>query len=266
MPRAERIIVRSDHMREVVLQADPTLHDTVAVAMRGYDVSLMGATTPSQTLHEQYPQCTFFMAVVAPLEKESGIAFVLQAASFTLRQYSSVGLVICGDGKERDMLKKIVQEKGISGNVFFEPMPHELASLISAAQVLIVPRQTHASEEALRVAALLGVPAIVSEDALHDDVFEHQQSALVCKRDDLGCAIQSIKTYMNDSVLRIRYAKEAKRRAQVHTVAAHTAGEALYAVLSDAVFAHYAKEDGGVNAAPIIRETPSPITGNQPHV
>jgi hypothetical protein len=145
-------------------------------------------------------------------------------------------------------------------------MPHDLAPHISEVQVLIIPRRTHVSEEVLRIAAFLGVPTILSEDALHDDLFEHQQSALVCKRDDLGCAIQSIKTYMNDSVLRIRYATEAQRRAKAQAVSAQTAGEALYTVLNDAVFAHYEKEDGGVNTAPIITETPSTITGNQSHV
>jgi hypothetical protein len=68
------------------------------------------------------------------------------------------------------------------------------------------------TERTLMQAVSLELPVITTTGANLGGVLEHNASALICKPGDLGCAIQSVTHYMNNSAERLRFAKEAKTR------------------------------------------------------
>ncbi len=209
---AEHIFVTTERLKRTMLARHELGEDAMTIVPPYVELSADTTFTVDRgLLHVQYPTFTFTLLVVAPLSKDTRVTFVLNAAQYTLRQYPSIGLFVIGDGPERKALEALVQSKGLERQVIFlgdvSPLPY-----LASAGILLSLADDEETEEILTQAVSLLLPVITTVSATLGGVLEHNVSALICKSNDLGCAIQSVTRYMNNSVERIRFAKEAKSR------------------------------------------------------
>lgn len=227
LPRAERIRVRSEQLRDMVARFVQGSGERIDIVPRHIDSTAFEASSTSRLLQEKYPQFTFIILVVAALGRGSGVDSALNAAANALRQYPKLGLVVLGDGPETERLAALATEKGLVGKVYFESMPDDIAPYLRSAHMLIMPKAALLSEEILMSAAAVGLPVLVSKDAALPEIFLDRTSAMVCAPNDVGCAIQAITLLMNDSMLRERLSSEARRRAHAAVQNVAVGGESL---------------------------------------
>ncbi len=244
LPRAERIRARSIRLRDMVARAIPGSGERIDVVPRYIDGTAYERSEDSLLLRDRYPQFSFIILVVAALGKGSGVDFAINAASHALRQYPSIGMLVLGEGSDLEPLAQFVIDKGLAGKVYIETMPDDIAPYLRSAHMLIMPKAALLSEEVLMNAAAAGLPVLVSKDAVIEEVFVDQESAKVCAQNDMGCVIQGITSYMNDSITRKRHADEARRRAHDAVERAYRDGQHLMrGSLEAALLSWYERHD-----------------------
>jgi|GEM_PF-6837774 len=209
--RADHLCVTTERLKRTTLARHELAEVSVSVVPPYMELSPPTQPLDRNLIHSLYPRFTFTLLVVAPLANDTRVTFVINAVQYTLRQYRSIGLLIIGDGPQRAMLEALVKSKGLEEQVLFlgevPPAPY-----MASAGMLMELTDDEASDSVLLQAVLLELPVITTAGATLGGVLEHNVSALICKTGDLGCAIQSIAHYMNNSAERLHFAKEAKSR------------------------------------------------------
>lgn len=213
--RAEHICVTTLRLKHTMLARHELSEGVVTVIPPYVELGASAQSIDRGLLHAQYPGFTFTLLVVAPLTKDTRVTFVINAVQYTLQQYPSIGLFVIGDGPERKTLEAFVQSKGLERQVIFlgdvSPLPY-----MASAGMLMGLTDDEETEQTLMQAVSLELPVITTTGANLGGILEHNTSALICKPGDLGCAIQSVTHYMNNSTERIQFAKEAKIRLGAH--------------------------------------------------
>lgn len=212
--RAEHVFVTTERLKHTVLVQHKLTEGAVTVVPPYVELRADTALIVDRALlHTHYPGFTFTLLVVAPLSKDTRVTFVINTVQYTLRQYPSIGLFIIGDGPERKTLEALVHSKGLQRQVIFlgdvSPLPY-----LASAGMLLSLADDEEAEQTLMQAVSLELPVITTTSATLGGVLEHNTTALICRSGDLGCAIQSVTHYMNNSTERIHFAKEAKRRLE----------------------------------------------------
>ncbi len=103
------------------------------------------------------------IGIVARLSDVKGHKYLIMAMPYVLQEFPQAQLLIAGEGKERDSLKKQVVQLGISGNVIFAPQAEGTQSVLSAMDVFVMPSLHEGLGLALMEAMASGL-AVVGSD------------------------------------------------------------------------------------------------------
>ncbi len=117
-------LIRADHIRVVSNRIKDYLIkfiDSSKIEVRPIKVDFEKINNSSITtdLHKQYPQYEKIVLMASRLEKEKNIDMAIDAFSEVLKMRQNVGLVIVGDGSQKQLLEKRVKDLGIAGSVVF---------------------------------------------------------------------------------------------------------------------------------------------------
>jgi len=232
--RADHVCVTTERLKRTMLARHELAEAAVSVVPPYAELSAPEQQLDRNLIHSLHPSFTFTLLVVAPLANDTRVTFVINAVQYTLRQYRSIGLFIIGDGPQRAMLEALVKSKGLEQQVIFlgdvPPAPY-----MASAGMLMELTDDEEADSVLLQAVSLELPVITTAGATLGGILEHDASALICKSGDLGCAIQSIAHYMNNSTERLRFAKEAKSRLLAKGTSRTASIEQLVLVLAGVV-------------------------------
>ncbi len=89
-------------------------------------------------LKSKFGNFTKLVLVVARLEKEKNLSLALLAFQKMLRLYPGIGLIVVGDGREKDWLIKYTRHLGISESVVFMGWVDNASNLMIEADLLLV--------------------------------------------------------------------------------------------------------------------------------
>lgn len=153
-------------------------------------------------LKERYPQFKFIMLHISSMHVKSHSAEIIRGASGILRRYPTLGLVILGNGPQRDALEKQVIELGIQNQIEFEPIPNEVISHMKTANILIHLSEDSDEEETILQAASVRLPMILGDKGLGSTLFVDGESALVCAVTDPVCVGMRINRFLNENQTR----------------------------------------------------------------
>ncbi|MDB5224828.1 MAG: cap, capsular polysaccharide biosynthsis protein [Candidatus Adlerbacteria bacterium] len=135
LPRATRVRVVSLRIKQS-LEAHYKNLPPVDVLPVFVDIEHIKNTHPTDALRERFSKYTKKVLVVARLEKEKNVQLALDA--FAESASEDTCLIVVGEGKEREVLQKSAQERGIIERVFFEGW-QDPAPYYHLADLLLVP-------------------------------------------------------------------------------------------------------------------------------
>lgn len=163
----------------------------------------------------QYP-FTFALIAVGRLEKEKRLEDIIKVVATLIKNRYPVGLLIVGDGRERQPLTKLARQLGVEHSVVFLGERSDVPALLHTVNAFI---QTSAYEGYGRTyieAAYAGVPMVVTDAGIIGDVFTHNESALVCPVGDVECLVRQVARLIESSTLRRSISKNARATAEMH--------------------------------------------------
>ena len=207
IPRADGMRVVSQRIKDSILRIiDPGLSNKITVLPIFLDIAKVRNTPVKIDVHEKYGKDKFVILMPTRLNKEKDIGMALKALkelldsnsppqppSLTLREGGdsdhgrSVGrveplLLIIGDGPEKDNLKLLTKDHGLSTNnvVFEDAVDFEtLISYYKTADVYLLTSVYEGGARAPRESLAAGLPVVMTDVAPANEDIIHEQNGLV---------------------------------------------------------------------------------------
>ncbi len=154
--RADSIRVVSERVRQSLINKG--VRATIAVLPVFIDAEAITKATPLNR-KQKYPRFEKLLLVVSRLEPEKNVADAIRAMPEILQTHPRAGLVILGDGSERQTLERLAVKLGVGEQVIFEgaqnPFPY-----YKAADAVLVTSHFEGYGMVIVEALLAGCPVV----------------------------------------------------------------------------------------------------------
>jgi glycosyltransferase involved in cell wall biosynthesis len=216
--RIDHVIAVADGVRWVLI-AEGLSPSRVSVIHSGIEMSRFSslAETAGIAFRRQLdlPQDGRLVGSVGALVGHKGHRHLLDAMALLTRRRPQLRLAIVGDGPLRPDLEEQARQCGLEGRVHFAGFREDIADLLPAFDVFVLPSISgEGSPAVVKEAMACGVPIVASElDGVCEVVDEGREALLVPPGDPerLGEAIESL---LVDGPLRERLTQRAKERVR----------------------------------------------------
>ncbi len=162
----------------------------------------------------ELPPSAPIAAIVGALRGRKGHAVAMSAWPNVLEHIPDAHLLIVGDGPEGSRLRELADELGISERVKLAGTRTDIARLIRASSVLLLPSEHEALPTTLIEAAACGRPVIASDvDGVPEVVSDGETGLLVPVHDPAALAAATVQL-LGDSSLREVMGRSARELAE----------------------------------------------------
>jgi glycosyltransferase involved in cell wall biosynthesis len=148
------------------------------------------------------------IGIVATLRSWKGHRFLIEAVA---RLPATTGLVIVGDGPQREALEKLIDGNGLRERAWLPGNQREVAQWLQALDVFALP--SYANEgvpQALAQAMLAGLPCVTTHAGSIAELAVHEVTALVVPPQDVNALHAALLRLIADEPLRRRLATSAR--------------------------------------------------------
>lgn len=184
LPQAAGIRAVSKRIADSLLAIDPTLASKIKVLPIFVDTEKIRMHVPTIDLHKKYPNFTFIVLMASRLATEKNIALALQAMKRVIEHRPDAGLVIVGDGPEKNDLETKARKLGLEKNVAFEPWQGDMASYYKTADIFLLTSLYEGYGLTLVEAVAAGTPIVSTDVGIAAEILGPFAGTLVCKVGD----------------------------------------------------------------------------------
>jgi glycosyltransferase involved in cell wall biosynthesis len=153
---------------------------------------------------------------VARLDSQKGHDVLLRAVAET----PSVRLVLAGQGPERERLETLVSRLGLSARVLFLGRRTDVAELLAASDVFVLPSLFEGSSLAVLEAMAAMKPVVATAIGGTDELIVDGESGRLVPPADPGALAAALRQVIADRPLRTRLGQNARDRVEQHFSAA----------------------------------------------
>ena len=210
----------------VAQSAAPLVHKNKIVVVRnGIDGARFGNTPETvaqvRAAHGVFPDVSpdaLVILCVARLSPEKGVRTLLEAAALLHKTGPPFHLWLAGDGPERDGLQSTAQASALSETVQFlgQCAPEEIADLMCAADLLVLPSLTEGLSLAVIEAMASGLPVVASHVGGVPEVVQHGETGLLVPPGDAPALADALQTLLLNANRRETMGRAGRIRAETH--------------------------------------------------
>jgi glycosyltransferase involved in cell wall biosynthesis len=139
--------------------------------------------------------------VASRLESEKDITTALTAFKRVVSIFPKTGLVIVGDGSERQHIESTIRELGLEQSVVLMPWQKDLASIQASVDIFLLTSQYEGYGLTLVEAALVNCPIVTTDVGIVGDILINEKSALVSPVGDALSIAERLVRLMKDKQL-----------------------------------------------------------------
>jgi glycosyltransferase involved in cell wall biosynthesis len=126
---------------------------------------------------------------------------------------TGAGLILVGDGSERERLGRKASELGVSGLVHFTGSVPSPAEYLRAADIFVLPSVAEGMSNSLLEAMATGLPCLASKIGGNTDLLGDDEAGLLLP-DDRGAWARALMRVLTDRELAARLGAAARRRIE----------------------------------------------------
>ena len=204
LPYAQSIRVGSENIRASLFKVSPILAEGSFLLPRFIDMEQLIAEPIRADLHKKYPAFKFIILMVTPLVSASNVELALHVLKDILQSYGRVGLIVVGEGKDRERLFSLAQSLGIAEHVVFEHLSENLSSYYKTANLFLVTAVDESYGDTLVDAAGNGCAIVTTKVGVASTIIEHGDSGFLCDPDHPETFVTSILSVINNPGVRAR--------------------------------------------------------------
>jgi glycosyltransferase involved in cell wall biosynthesis len=159
--------------------------------------------------------CSAANGCVGRLSPEKGQKILLQAFKLVLQKTENVRLWLIGDGIDRENLKVMSEELGVSERVEFWGMRSDIPELLAQMDLLVQASHYEGLGIAIQEAMATGVPVIASEIGGIPELIEQGKTGIMTPVGDTeGLAYEIIRMINLDAADRNRMIRNARESVE----------------------------------------------------
>lgn len=170
LPRADGIRVVSHRIKESLKERGYRLKAESQVIPIFTDVKKIEDTVVRVNLRSKYPQFNFIILMASRLAREKNIGMAMQAVSKVVERHPGVGLVIVGDGPEKEKLQSQIVGLKAGKNIIMENWNDDLPSYYKTADLFLLTSNYEGYGMSVVEAMAAGCPAIMTDVGLAGEV------------------------------------------------------------------------------------------------
>tara|TARA_B100000315_G_scaffold69738_1_gene63538 strand:- start:2011 stop:3150 length:1140 start_codon:yes stop_codon:yes gene_type:complete len=140
----------------------------------------------------------FILLNIGRLHEQKGQSYLLKAFQHIIKKLKNIKLLIAGDGKLEQELKDLADKLGIRQNVLFLGKRNDIKTIISIADILVMPSLYEGFGIAVIEAMLLRKPVVASDiDGIREIITHNKDGILVPPEnpDKLALEIEKLITH-----------------------------------------------------------------------
>ncbi len=199
----DRVISVSEEARQYHLQISGASQSRVSTIYNGIDLS--GFLTLDRQLERAdvraelgIPSDANLLTTVAVLRPQKGIQYMIRAMSAVLPAIPNAYYLVVGDGSHRNLLIEEANKSNLANRVIFTGMRKDVARLLSASDVFVLPTLTEALPTVLAEAMAAKLPIVASRvGGIPEMITAGQNGCLVEPEDVDGLAHACIDLLAN---------------------------------------------------------------------
>lgn len=157
---------------------------------------------------------TIFLGFVGRLVGVKNLITLIEAFAEALRTIPSLSLLLVGTGAQEAELKNLVKSKGLENKVFFSGTRTDIARIMSAIDIFVLPSFSEGLSTSLLEAMASGRAVICSDIPANRQLITHDENGTIINpsnREELRDAIVKLAA---DAGLRMRVGKAAQETAR----------------------------------------------------
>jgi glycosyltransferase involved in cell wall biosynthesis len=155
---------------------------------------------------------------IGRLVRQKRFDILIEALSNVLTEIDA-RLIILGDGPDRELLERLVEDLGIPDKVSFEGFQINPYKFLSKAAVFVLSSQREGLPMVILEAIACGIP-VVSTDCPSGprEILENGRCGLLVPVNDVNAIANGIKKLLNDKNLRKEFSTLGRERAKYFSI------------------------------------------------
>ena len=155
------------------------------------------------------------IGIVATLRSWKGHRFLFEAIASLLAARDRIGLVVVGDGPQRDSLQSLADTLDIKSRLFMPGNQSDVLPWLRALDIFALPSYAYEGvPQALVQAMLCGLPCVTTSIGAIPEAAVEGETAVVVKTQDAEDLARGIDLLIGDATLRVRLGAAARRRCE----------------------------------------------------
>jgi glycosyltransferase involved in cell wall biosynthesis len=187
----------------------------IDVVYNGVDTAVFAQCEKREEVRSELhiPPDSTVVGIVGRLSEEKGGVDVLIRAIARLRKINpNLRLLVVGDGPLRGNLEALADESAPGGAIMFTGTRNDVAHLLSAMDLFVLPSLNEALPIVVLEAMAAGLPVIATNVGGVPEIVEHEKTGLLVAPGSEDALYSALNRLTYDAYLRERLAQAGRRR------------------------------------------------------
>ena len=201
IPRASCVRVVSRRIKDSLSVIGPQL-SVIAVLPIFVDIEKIRNAPVKTDLRRQYPRFDFIILMASRLTKEKNIGMAIKAIKGIVKRHPNTGLIIVGEGPEKNNLKSQILNLKIGENVIIENWADDMISYYKTSDLFLLASDYEGYGRTVIEAMAASCPVVMTDVGIAGEMIKDGYSGLVVPVGDARALEEAILKVREDEFLR----------------------------------------------------------------
>ncbi|MES0359833.1 MAG: glycosyltransferase [Anaerolineales bacterium] len=213
------VIAPSAGLRDVLVHLG--VDTPINIIPNGVDIKPFGAV--KQPIPRQkfgFKQDDIVLTYMGRLGIEKNLPFLLRSFAGIANTYENVGLLVIGDGSDRENLEERVRLMGLAERVHFTGMVpyNDLPAYMAAADAFVTASVSEVHPLSVIEALASGLPVVGIQSPGVGDIIQDGITGYLASEEDLAAFTAKLSRIVTDSENREKMSRQAKQAASLYSI------------------------------------------------
>lgn len=156
---------------------------------------------------------TLILIAIAELHERKGLKYLIEATAQLVKEYPNIKLVIVGEGKERNNLKKLGDKLKLQANLAFLGRQKNIPQSLSSADIFILPSSEREAFGLVNLEAMIcGLPVVTTKVGGIPEIVKDGATGFLVEPQNANSLKESLEKLIGNAKLRKLIGEKGKKR------------------------------------------------------